>query len=549
MAKRATARIGLTAALVILGCDSLQNAIANGDTRAISLHHLHTGEDLAITYKRNGRYDDAALKKLNWILRDWRRNEDIAMDPRLIDLVWEVQRDVGASGAIQIVCGYRAPGTNEMLRKRSRHSGVARFSQHTLGKAMDFYIPGAALDDLRAAGLRLQRGGVGFYPTSGSPFVHLDIGNVRHWPRMTREQLVKVFPDGRTVHVPSDGQPLSGYALALADVEKRGGEPSATSLQAARAAGAATGEKHNLLAKLFGFGKDRDEQDDAETAATPAASAQPSAAVRTSSPPLRAKPVTVEVQKPAAVAAVPLPRERAAPVRVAQAQPARVPGPAARPAQAASIYATAATPQPAPSAAQTASIFESRGFWRGLPEPAHTEARGDSAAPAATGSIGPWPAPAEREKAPEAALAYAAPSAAKVVRQAPMGSAAVPRAAALAADANISIARKSGPALPPDIQAIATAQPAAPAASKSYSDDPWLRAMVLAPSIAGFTTTTQFGLPDMRALQPLMQQPADAVVMAFSDDPYSGMSAARFSGSAVVFVATASFASRTAALQ
>src|ERR1700688_4673430 len=122
-----------------------------------------------------------------------------------------------------------------MLRRRS--SGVARFSQHMLGKAMDFYIPGVALDELRTYGLRLQRGGVGFYPTSGSPFVHMDTGGIRMWPRMTHEQLVRVFPDGRTVHIPTDGRPLSGYALALADVRQRGGAPSENSFEAGRHAG------------------------------------------------------------------------------------------------------------------------------------------------------------------------------------------------------------------------------------------------------------------------------------------------------------------------
>ena len=107
-----------------------------------------------------------------------------------------------------------------MLRGRSKRSGVARHSQHTLGKAIDFYIPGVPLDKLRETAMRLQGGGVGYYPTSGSPFVHLDVGNVRAWPRMTREQLVKLFPDGRTVHLPTDGTPLPGYELARADVER-----------------------------------------------------------------------------------------------------------------------------------------------------------------------------------------------------------------------------------------------------------------------------------------------------------------------------------------
>ena len=90
---------------------------------------------------------------------------------------------------------------------------------------MDFYIPGVPLSKLRAAGLRLQRGGVGFYPTSGSPFVHMDTGNIRHWPRIARSELLKIFPNGRTVHIPSDGKPLRNYALALADVERRGTVP------------------------------------------------------------------------------------------------------------------------------------------------------------------------------------------------------------------------------------------------------------------------------------------------------------------------------------
>ena len=120
------------------------------------------------------------------------------MDRRLFDILWEVYRDVDGKQPINIISSYRSPATNAMLRRRS--SGVARHSQHMLGHAIDFFIPGVPLADVRAAGLRLQRGGVGFYPTSGSPFVHLDTGSVRHWPRMTHDQLAKVFPDGRTVH-------------------------------------------------------------------------------------------------------------------------------------------------------------------------------------------------------------------------------------------------------------------------------------------------------------------------------------------------------------
>ena len=120
---RATRHAALATLLILLGSENLQNATANGDTRTLSMHHMHTGEDITITYKQNGRYDDAALQKLNHFLRDWRKDESTKMDPHLLDLIWEVYQEVGAKESIQIVCGYRSPATNSMLRRRSK--GVA----------------------------------------------------------------------------------------------------------------------------------------------------------------------------------------------------------------------------------------------------------------------------------------------------------------------------------------------------------------------------------------------------------------------------------------
>jgi uncharacterized protein YcbK (DUF882 family) len=151
---RAINRAGLAACLLVLGSVGVQQAKAVGDTRTLSLHHVHSDERLTITYKTNGQYDEEALKKINWIMRDWRKNESIEMDRQEIDLLWEVYQDVGAKEPIEIICGYRSPGTNEMLRGRSKRSGVARHSQHTLGKAIDFYIPGVPLATLRAAAMK-----------------------------------------------------------------------------------------------------------------------------------------------------------------------------------------------------------------------------------------------------------------------------------------------------------------------------------------------------------------------------------------------------------
>ncbi|WP_425375109.1 DUF882 domain-containing protein [Methylobacterium nonmethylotrophicum] len=212
----------LACVTAVLGSTSgTQDAVANGDTRTIAIFHEHTKESAAITFKRDGRYDRAALEQLNWLLRDWRIDEPTKMDPRLFDVVWEAHRAVGSQDAVHVVSAYRSPQTNAALRRRSR--AVAEHSQHMLGKAMDFYLADVSIDRIRAIGMQMQRGGVGWYPQANSPFVHLDVGSVRSWPRMSYDQLARLFPDGRTVHLPADGRPMPGYEVAKAEILARGG--------------------------------------------------------------------------------------------------------------------------------------------------------------------------------------------------------------------------------------------------------------------------------------------------------------------------------------
>ena len=200
---------------VLLPPTTLPVSAETGD-RTLYLYHTHTHETARITFKRNGVYDPKGLQQLDWFLRDWRNNQPTEMAPQLFDLVWEIYQKVGASQPINIVSAYRSPVTNAYLHARSR--GVANNSQHMLGHAMDWFVPGVPLTRLRAVAMQQQVGGVGFYPTSGSPFVHTDVGTVRAWPRMTQAQLQSIFPDGKTLHLPTNGQILSqaGYAYAKA---------------------------------------------------------------------------------------------------------------------------------------------------------------------------------------------------------------------------------------------------------------------------------------------------------------------------------------------
>ncbi len=269
---RRAASCALAACALVLGARGTQDAIANGDTRTLELFHAHTQERLRVTFRRDGSFDSNALSQLNHFLRDWRNDEQVAMAPQLFDIVWYVYREVGASEPIKVVSAYRSPNTNAMLARRSR--AVAKNSHHMRGNAMDFHIPGVSMAKVREIGMRLQRGGVGYYPTAGSPFVHLDVGTVRSWPRMPREQLERLFPDGKTVHIPADGIPLANYQLALAEVQARGG--SALDYDTV-----ISNRGKSLWALLFGSG----EEDDGGTERAPARGRNARTAVAAVSPP------------------------------------------------------------------------------------------------------------------------------------------------------------------------------------------------------------------------------------------------------------------------
>jgi hypothetical protein len=377
---------------------------------------------------------------------------------------------------------------------------------------MDFFIPGVPLDKIRTIGLRLQRGGVGFYPTSGSPFVHLDTGTIRHWPRMTHDQLAKVFPDGRTVHIPSDGHPLPGYALALADVERRGNMPSEMSLEAAREHGVITASaeagkpKRSIFARLFGRGKDTDEVNEE---AAPKQTRAPVTVASVHAP--KAKPVSVEHIVPL----VPLPTARPHAVAVASVAPA-------------------APKQTFVTASLGSNLFDNRGYWRGPVQPAANmpaaltgeSYKTASAEPAATGST---------------ALAYASEAEPPArVSARPMGS---------HVSSQVAAAPKEATVMPAQGNTTVVAKPLATAGAGSsrHKDDLWLRAAMLTPSFSSHMTATRVGPVDMHSLQELLHKPSMSVAMTFSTDPQLGLVATHFGGPAVVFVATMTFGTQSAA--
>ncbi|MCW5749910.1 MAG: DUF882 domain-containing protein [Alphaproteobacteria bacterium] len=154
-----------------------QAAIPRPSPRAIAFENMHTGERLELTYWRDGAALPDAMRRIDHLFRDHRANAVHGIAPQLIDLLHDLRMALDSRAPLQIISGYRSPGTNASLAKAS--AGVATGSLHMRGMAVDIRLPGCDMAAVRDAAIALGRGGVGFYPRSD--FVHVDIGRVRRW--------------------------------------------------------------------------------------------------------------------------------------------------------------------------------------------------------------------------------------------------------------------------------------------------------------------------------------------------------------------------------
>ncbi|WP_217631933.1 DUF882 domain-containing protein [Thiohalomonas denitrificans] len=145
--------------------------------RELAFYGLHTGESLRTSYWEEGHYIPEALDAVDYILRDHRSSEVKRIDLGLLDLLWAIQQRVDGRGTFHVISGYRSPSTNEALRATS--GGIAKYSLHKVGKAIDIRLPGTPTQRLKQAAVALKRGGVGYYPESD--FIHVDTGRVRYW--------------------------------------------------------------------------------------------------------------------------------------------------------------------------------------------------------------------------------------------------------------------------------------------------------------------------------------------------------------------------------
>lgn len=147
--------------------------------RSLRFEHTHTGESLALTYAIGDRYIVDALDQIRHFLRDFRDGATHAIDPGLLDQLHLLASVTATRTPFQVISGYRSPATNAMLQREGH--GVAAHSLHLQGQAIDIRLADIALAELHDAALSLRAGGVGYYPSSASDFVHIDTGSVRRW--------------------------------------------------------------------------------------------------------------------------------------------------------------------------------------------------------------------------------------------------------------------------------------------------------------------------------------------------------------------------------
>ncbi len=170
-------RFGQLLFFLLITSPAFSKPLAPQEAR-LRLYHTHTGEHLDVIYRRGGEYIAEALARVDQFLRDHRTGDAHHYDPRLLDLLSDLESSVGRPLAeIHVICGYRTPWSNEFLRIHT--SGVAKNSLHMQAEAIDIRLPGTKTSTLRDAALALHRGGVGYY--AKSDFVHVDLGRIRRW--------------------------------------------------------------------------------------------------------------------------------------------------------------------------------------------------------------------------------------------------------------------------------------------------------------------------------------------------------------------------------
>ena len=129
--------------------------------RDLVLYSVNHGERIRVfIYQEDGTLSPKAVSAIQHLLRDKDTDEEHPIHPRLIKLLYRVADELQAK-QINVISGYRA-STNDQKE-----------SNHKLGRAVDFMVPGTPLGAAARRARSFGHVGVGFYPVSG--FIHMDV--------------------------------------------------------------------------------------------------------------------------------------------------------------------------------------------------------------------------------------------------------------------------------------------------------------------------------------------------------------------------------------
>ena len=117
----------------------------------------NTLETVEVRYV-DGVLDPASKQQLDHLMRCLRTEGAKPVDPRLVDMMRDIAREVG--GRLDLVSGYRAP--------RSWHE----HNFHNRAEAADIRVPGMPARKLRSVARKLGIKGIGWYPTTN--MIHID---------------------------------------------------------------------------------------------------------------------------------------------------------------------------------------------------------------------------------------------------------------------------------------------------------------------------------------------------------------------------------------
>src|SRR5262249_33567158 len=93
----ATAMVPIGAEAALRAVEQLNLILQTAPTRTLSFYNVHTGESLKALYFERGEYVPGALAEVNHFFRDFRANQEMPIDPRLLDLLHRINHALDTS--------------------------------------------------------------------------------------------------------------------------------------------------------------------------------------------------------------------------------------------------------------------------------------------------------------------------------------------------------------------------------------------------------------------------------------------------------------------